>query len=108
MMKWGGVKLYDALVSMMNEYVEIIGQYFSSSDNHKELEPILRLLYEKGLNPSVAFSDDPARDKKLLEDVFPGLRDGVMDSVIFDDDDDEDQSILLLELRDGNQLWCKT
>lgn len=80
MMKWGGKqKLYEALHSGTNEYNEIIMQRFSTSDNHEELGSNLRTLKQMGVNPYLAFSDDPTRDENLLKETFPNLRNAADD-----------------------------
>lgn len=88
-MKWGGTKLYEVLESGVNEYGEIIINHFETSDNHRQLRPVLKILQQLGLNPSIVFSDVPQRDKRLLEEVFPSLKEGVQDSVSPMDLDDE-------------------
>ena len=76
MMKWGSHRIYDALHSGTNEYNEIVMQRFSTSDNHDELGSNLEALSSLGLNPQLAFSDDPSRDEFLLKEHFPKLRNG--------------------------------
>ena len=72
-MKWGSDRIYNTLHSGTNEYNEIIMQRFSTSDNHIELGDNLRSLNEQGLNPYLAYSDDPTRDESLLQEIFPNL-----------------------------------
>lgn len=74
MMKWGGERIYEALHSGTNEYNEIIFQRFSTSDNHDELGSNLESLSALGLNPYLAFSDDPARDESILKKCFSNLK----------------------------------
>ena len=74
MMKWGSHKIYDALHSGTNEYNEVVMQRFSTSDNHSELGTNLKSLSSLGLNPHLAFSDDPIRDETLLKQYFPLLK----------------------------------
>ena len=74
MMKWGSDRVYDALLSHTNEYNEIVMQRFSTSDNHDELGSNLESLRSLGLNPYLAFSDDPGRDESLLKLTFCKLR----------------------------------
>ena len=76
MMKWGSDRIYDALHSGTNEYNEIIMQRFSTSDNHLELGSNLETLNKLGLNPFIAFTDDPGRDKSLLKRIFSNLDNG--------------------------------
>ena len=57
--RWGGSKMFDVLESGLNEYGEIITQHFVSSDNHRQLEIVLRMLKSCGLSPSFTFSDVP-------------------------------------------------
>ena len=74
MMKWGSERIYDTLHSGTNEYNEIVMQRFSTSDNHDELGSNLESLRSLGLNPYLAFSDDPGRDESLLKLTFCKLR----------------------------------
>ena len=59
-----------------NEYSIVIMQRFSTSDNHQELGSNLKMLSDLGLNPYLAFSDDPGRDESLLCKIFSNLRIG--------------------------------
>lgn len=96
MMTWGGVfRIYNALHSGTNECLEIIMQRFSTSDNHDELGSNLAQLAELGLDPKIAFSDDPARDESLLKQYFEDLRNGLFD--INDEDDVQPQNMPLFE-----------
>ena len=38
---------------------------------------MLELLGSYGLDPELAFADNPARDRNLLEDIFPSLSEGI-------------------------------
>lgn len=88
MMKWvrGGDRIYEALHSGTNEYNEIIMQRFSTSDNHLELGYVLQLLKDLGLNPHIAFTDDPGRDESLLLRTFPTLDNGSGENEILPED----------------------
>lgn len=74
MMKWGGTRIYEALISGTNEYNEVPLQFFATSDNHDEIRSNIKTLKEAGMNPHLAFSDDPTRDESLLKEVFSNLR----------------------------------
>ena len=69
MIKWGSSRIYEALHSGTNEYNKIIMQRFSTSDNHDELGSNLESLKLLGMNPYLAFSDDPSRDESLLKNT---------------------------------------
>lgn len=86
MMLWGGEKMYEALISFTNEFNEVPGQIFATSDNHEEIRNNLEALKSLGLNPKLCFTDDPGRDESLLKDIFPSLKSNHDDN---DDDDDE-------------------
>lgn len=101
MMKWGGVKLFEVLESGLNEYGEIIMQHFETTDNHRQLRPILSLLKEAGLDPSFVFSDVPARDRRLLELLFDGLKEGIQEPSLASENNHE--GLPTLELRGGVQ-----
>lgn len=74
MMKWGSKeRIYNALFTGSNEFNEIPFQFFSTSDNHEELGANLESLKKLGLNPHLAFTDDPGRDASLLKKIFPNL-----------------------------------
>lgn len=77
MMSWGGASLFDALQSGVNEYGELVLQHFATSDNHRQMRPVLELLESYGLDPELAFTDNPGRDKNLFESIFPSLGKGV-------------------------------
>ena len=51
-------------------------QIFSTSDNHDELGSNLESLKLLGMNPYLAFSDDPSRDESLLKKHFSNLCNG--------------------------------
>lgn len=74
MMKWGGTRIYEALISGTNEYNEVPLQVFACSDNHDEIGSNLESLKQAGMNPYLAFSDDPTRDESLLKEKFSNLR----------------------------------
>ena len=63
--------MFDVLDSGLNEYGEIIMQHLASSDNHRQIEIVLRMLKRCGLIPSFELSDVPDRYVHLLELIFP-------------------------------------
>lgn len=69
-------KVYNALISGLNEYNEIPMQIFATSDNHEEIRANLEKLAAMGLNPLIAFTDDPGRDESLLKSIFSNLNNG--------------------------------
>ena len=73
LMGHGKEKMYDALHSMLNEYGHIVGQKWSNGDSHEEVEENLKELHSLGLNPQIAFTDNPERDRSMLQRVFPKL-----------------------------------
>lgn len=74
MMMWGHhERVYNALISGSNEYNEIPMQFFATSDNHTEIGLNLEALAKHGMNPFLAFSDDPGRDEGLLKRIFSNL-----------------------------------
>jgi len=77
LMKHGKEKMYDALHSLLNEYGHIVGQKWSNGDSHEELEENLNELHSLGLDPQIAFTDNPERDRSLLQRVFPKLIEGI-------------------------------
>ncbi len=77
MMKHGKEKMYDTLHSVYNEYGQIVGQKFSNGDSHEEIEANLKELHSLGLNPEIAFSDNPERDRAMLQRVFPKLHEDI-------------------------------
>lgn len=82
-----GQRLYDALLSATNEYNEVPMQLFATSDNHDELGANFARLAALGLDPILAFSDDPGRDESLLKKHFPRLRQ--LRDELEDEDNDE-------------------
>ena len=50
-MRWGGSNMFDVIEYCLNEYDEIIMQHFASSDNHRRLEIVLRMLKVVDLSP---------------------------------------------------------
>lgn len=52
-------------------------QKFLNGDNHDELEENLLHLNSLGLDPSLVFSDNPERDRSMLQRVFPKLSNGI-------------------------------
>jgi ribosomal protein S27AE len=72
--RWGGTKMFDCLETGLNEYGETVLQHFETSDNHRQLRPVLEYLQTCGLDPRIAFSDVPARDRGLLESIFHSLK----------------------------------
>lgn len=98
MMLWGVSRIYEALLSGTNEYNEVIFQCFSTSDNHQELGANLRMLESLGLNPYLAFTDDPGRDEVLLHEIFSNLRNGS------DEKDTEDIPKDLVELQSEKKI----
>lgn len=78
-------RVYNALITASNEYNEIPMQCFATSDNHEEIGANLEALKAHGLNPYLAFSDNPARDEPLLKRIFPNLNNSSGDTVSSDD-----------------------
>ena len=72
-MWWGGSNMFNVIESGLNGYGEIIMQYFSSSDNHRQLEIVIHMLKTCSLSPSIAFSDVPDQYRHLLDRIFPLL-----------------------------------
>lgn len=66
-------RVYNALVSATNEYNEIPMQILATSDNHEEIGHNLEALKRLGLNPFLAFTDNPGRDEALLKRIFTNL-----------------------------------
>ena len=77
LMKFGKEKMYDTLHTMVNEFGQIVQQKFLNGDNHDELEENLLHLNSLGLDPSLVFSDNPERDRSMLQRVFPKLSNGI-------------------------------
>ena len=77
LMKYGKEKMYDTLHTMVNEFGQIVQQKFSNGDSHDELEENLAHLNSLGLDPSLVFTDNPERDRSMLQRVFPKLSDGI-------------------------------
>ena len=77
LMKYGKEKMYDTLHTMVNEFGQIVQQKFLNGDNHDELEENLLHLNSLGLDPSLVFSDNPERDRSMLQRVFPKLSNGI-------------------------------
>lgn len=73
LMKYGKEKMY----TMVNEFHQIVQQKFLNGDNHDELEENLLHLNSLGLDPSLVFSDNPERDRSMLQRVFPKLSNGI-------------------------------
>ena len=69
-------------MSMVNEYGETILQHFQTTDNHWQLRPVLEVLKALGLDPSIDFSDNPARDRRLFEGTQPSLQGNVDTSYV--------------------------
>jgi hypothetical protein len=77
-MKYAGQdKHYDTLHNGLNEYGEYIARKWSNGDSHEEMMSYLQVLKSHGFAPSIVFTDDPDRDRRIFMEVFPTLREGV-------------------------------
>lgn len=68
----------NGLLTVMNQYKEIVTQSFLLTKSHEELRGALTALQKRhelhGLpGPSVSFNDDCCEVRNLLEDLFPSL-----------------------------------
>lgn len=97
MMLWGGEKMYEALISFTNEFNEVPGQIFATSDNHDEIRNNLEALKALGLNPKLCFTDDPGRDESLLTSLFSNLKSNTEDDNEEDDEEDIDEGLIEVE-----------
>ncbi|KAJ3101758.1 hypothetical protein HDU96_009869, partial [Phlyctochytrium bullatum] len=73
-----GVKLYDAVFSIFNEYEEVPAMALVPSKSHVHWRPLLedieKSLREFGLEqPQVVYTDNPESDAGLLLEIFPSL-----------------------------------
>ncbi|KAJ3087703.1 hypothetical protein HDU96_004388, partial [Phlyctochytrium bullatum] len=73
-----GVKLYDAVFSISNEYEEVPAMALVPSKSHVHWRPLLedidKSLREFGLEqPQVVYTDNPEADAGLLLEIFPSL-----------------------------------
>jgi len=74
-----GKRTYEALQTITNELGQIRGQILATSDSHEQLEPALEAMKTTQVQhgkeqPSIAFTDNPSRDRAFLLGQFDSLR----------------------------------
>jgi hypothetical protein len=74
-----GKRVYETLQTATNEIGQIRVQALTGSDSHEQLDPALtamsKTMQERGQKgPSIAFTDNPSRDKVFLMQKFESLR----------------------------------
>ena len=74
-----GVKLYNAVLTISNEYNEILTQGFLNSKGHDEAKQLLKNLHKRyeihNFRPvQLMYTDNCCGDRTLFENVFPSLQ----------------------------------
>jgi hypothetical protein len=93
MCNYKGEPVFKGLVTVTNEFGEIRMQFHVVSDSHEQMvaafESFLKTTKEYGYPPmKLMFTDNPARDKAFLLNMFPSLQEHQMKMDLFDAPED--------------------